>query len=101
MSRDLHITPYCLMEDNDSFQYCQMDLNIWFENSNVNHVESRYFDSQFLGHSTVKNLLESMTTYLATINSVNLTRLSMFGSNVNVSNKSYLNFLILGVATFM
>ena len=49
---------------NDSFQNCQMDLNIWFW-SNLNCAKSRYFDSQFLGHPTAKNLLESMTTYLA------------------------------------
>ena len=42
---------------NDSFQNCQMDLNIRFWN---NRVESRHFDSQFLGHPTAKNLLESM-----------------------------------------
>ena len=68
---------------NDSFQNCQMDLNIRFWNNNLNRVESRYFDSQFLGHPTAKNLLESMTTSLATINSINLTQLSMDGPSVN------------------
>ena len=66
---------------NDSFQNCQMDIRFW--NSNLNRVESRYFDSQFLGHPTAKNLLESMTTSLATINSINLTQLSMDGPSVN------------------
>ena len=47
---------------NNSFQNCQMDLNIRFWNNNLNQVESRFFDSQFLGHPTTKNLLESMTT---------------------------------------
>ena len=66
-----------------SFQNCQMDLNIQFWNNNLNCVESRYFDSQFLGDSTAKYLLESMTTSLATINSINLTQLSMDGPSVN------------------
>ena len=60
-----------------------MDLNIWFWISDLNHVESRYFDSEFLRHHTAKNLLESMTTSLAMINSITLTQLSMDGSNVN------------------
>ena len=47
---------------NDSFRNWQMGLNIRFWNNNLNLVESRYFDSQFLGHPTTKNLLESMTT---------------------------------------
>ena len=64
-------------------QNCQMDLNIWFWNNNLNHVEPRYFDSQFLGHPTTKNFLESMITSLATINSINLTQLSMDGPSVN------------------
>ena len=36
-----------------------------------------------MGHPTAKNLLESMTTSLATINSINLTQLSMDGPSVN------------------
>ena len=40
---------------NDSFQSSQMDLNIQFWNSDLNHVESRYFDYQFLGHPTARN----------------------------------------------
>ena len=54
-----------------------------FWNSDLNHVESRYFDSKFLGHPTGKNLLESMTTSLATINSINLTQLCMDGPSMN------------------
>ena len=68
---------------NDSFQNSQMDLNIQFWNNNLNPIESRYFDSQFLGHPTAKNLLETMTTSLATINSINLAQLSMDGPSVN------------------
>ena len=60
-----------------------MDLNIWFWNSDLNHVESRYFNSEFWRHHTAKNLFESMTTSLAMINSIILTQLSMDGSNVN------------------
>ena len=82
MSGNIHIIPLCLSL-NGSFHNCQMDLNIWFWNSDLNHVESRCFDSQFLGHPTAKNLLESMTTPLATIDSINLTQLSMDGPNVN------------------
>ena len=36
-----------------------------------------------MGHPTAKNLLESMTTSLATINSINLTQLSMDGPSVD------------------
>ena len=68
---------------NDFFQNCQLDLNIRFWNSDLNHVESRYFDSKFLGHPTAKNLLESMTTSLATINTINLTQLCMDSPSVN------------------
>ena len=60
-----------------------MDLDIRFWNNNLNRVESRYFDSQFLGHPTIKNLLESMTTSLATINSINLTQLPIDNPSVN------------------
>ena len=66
---------------NDSFQNCQMDIRFW--NSNLNRVESRYFDSQFLGHPTATKLLESISTSLATINRINLTHLSMDGPSVN------------------
>ena len=41
------------------------------------------FDSQFLDHPTAKGLLENMTTSLATINSINVTQLSMNDPNVN------------------
>ena len=68
---------------NDLFQYCQMNLHIRSWNNNLNLVKSRYFDSQFLVHPTAKNLLESMITSLATINSINLMQLSMDGPNVN------------------
>ena len=60
-----------------------MDLHIRSWNNNLNLVKSRYFDSQFLVHSTAKNLLESMITSLAMINGINLTQLSMDGPNVN------------------
>ena len=60
-----------------------MDLNIWLWNNHLNCVESGYFDSQFLGHPTAKNLLENMTASFETINSINLTQLSMDGPSVN------------------
>ena len=60
-----------------------MDLKIRFWSNNLNCVESRYFDSQFLGQPTAKNVLESMTTSLATINSIHLTQLSVDGPSVN------------------
>ena len=68
---------------NDSFQNCQIDLNIRFWNNNLNRVESRYFDSQFLGYPTAKNLLESLKTSLTMINSIDLTQLSMDRPSVN------------------
>ena len=67
---------------NDSFQNCQLDLNIWFWNSDLNQLNSDTLASKFLGHPTTKNLHESMTTSLVTINSINLIQPCMDGPSV-------------------
>ena len=86
LTEDIKKSPYYSISFdeslNDLFQNCQMNLDIRFWNNNLNRVESRYFDSQFLGHPTAKHLLERMTTSLTTINSINLTQLSMDGPSV-------------------
>ena len=94
---------------NDSFQNCQMDLNIRFWN---NRVESRHFDSQFLGHPTAKNLLESMILKVWQRLIVLIlhnclwtaqvwTGYSLIFLKTSANNKSYLSCSTLGVTTFM
>ena len=41
---------------NDSFQNCQLDLNIWFWNTDLNQLNPDTLASKFLGHPTTKNL---------------------------------------------
>ena len=45
---------------NSKNQDCQLDLVIRFFKGNLGKVETRYWHSQFIGHSTVNHILETL-----------------------------------------
>ncbi|GFO10721.1 peptidase m20 domain-containing protein 2 [Plakobranchus ocellatus] len=76
--------PFSLMFDeslNKSLTQKQLDIHVRFWCGDV--VESRYFDSKMLGHSTSDDLLEALNTCRESIDFRHLVHLSMDGPNVN------------------
>ena len=64
-------------------QSCQMDLHIRFWNKERGTVESRYFNSAFLGHPTAVNLLTAFKEVTTGVNLKKLVHVSMDGPAVN------------------
>lgn len=76
--------PFSLMFDeslNKSLTQKQLDIHLRYWNSGV--VQTRYFDSKMLGHSTANHLLEAINSCKETIDFRHLIHLSMDGPNVN------------------
>jgi len=68
---------------NKVIQKEQMDLIIRFWDQSVNKVVSRYFDSQFLGHTRAVDLCKNIKLALSKLKQSNLIQVSMDGPNVN------------------
>ena len=68
---------------NKEMQMKQLDIHLRFWNDNI--VQSRYFDSQFLGHATSLHLLDSCTDSVSHLGLKNVVQVSMDGPNVNWS----------------
>ena len=60
-----------------------MDLNLQFWNCTKNEVEIRYWDSQFLGHSTAALIFENFTSSLNSLKKSSLLQVSMDGPSTN------------------
>ena len=76
--------PFSLMFDeslNKSLTQKQLDIHLRYWNGGV--VQSRYFDSKMLGHSTSDDLLEAINSCKEEIDFCHLVQLSMDGPNVN------------------
>ena len=56
---------------------CNMDVIICFWDNEKNKVCSRYFDSNFLGHTSAQDILKSLQSLLTTLNPMGLIQLSM------------------------
>ena len=70
-------------ESLNSTQQKQMDVIIHFWDNEKNKVCSRYFDSNFLGHTSAQDLLKSVQSLFTTLNLMGLIQLSMDGPNIN------------------
>ena len=68
---------------NRTQQQEQMDMIIHFWDNEKNKVCSRYFDSNFLGHTSAQDLLKSLQSLLTTLNPMGLIQLSMDGPSTN------------------
>ena len=64
----------------------QMDVIICFWDNEKNKVCSRYFDSNFLGHTSAQDLLKSLQSLPTTLNPMGLIQLSMDGPSVPFGN---------------
>ena len=60
-----------------------MDIGIRFRSQEAKQVEVRYWDSQFLGHSTSDDLLENFNKSLAGLDLSKIFQISMDGPSVN------------------
>ena len=68
---------------NRTQQQEQMDMIIHFWDNEKNKVCSRYFDSNFLSHTSAQDLLKSLQSLLTTLNPMGLIQLSMDGPSSN------------------
>ena len=68
---------------NRTQQWEQMDMIIHFWDDEKNKVCGRYFDSNFLGHTSAEDLLKSLQSLLTTLNPMGLIQLSMDGPSTN------------------
>ena len=60
-----------------------MDVIIHFWDNEKNKMCRRYFDSNFLGHTSAQNLLKHVQSLLTTLNPMGLIQLSMDGPSTN------------------
>jgi len=73
----------------------QMDFFVKFWNSEKNLVDTRYYNSTFLGHATASDLLKSFEEGTKDLNLRKLLQLSMDGPNVNLKFFKELKALLL------
>ena len=69
---------------NDIIQTSEMDIFLRFWNDEANKVEDRYWDSEFLGHTTRQDLHDSLQEGLRLFDMEKMVQLSMDGPNVNL-----------------
>jgi len=69
---------------NDMTQSCEMDLLLRYFDKLDNKVKTRYYDSQFLGHGTHKDLKTHFDNVLKDLNENKIFQISMDGPNVNL-----------------
>ena len=62
---------------NRTQQQEQMDVIIHLWDNEKNKVCSRYFDSNFLGHTSAQDLLKNLQSLLTTLNPMGLIQLSV------------------------
>ena len=83
---DVHV--YSLDEVlNDVTQTCEMDFYVRFWESVSNRVETRYFGSSFLGHTTHQDLCSLFIDVTKDLNSTRLYQISVDGPSVKVYNE--------------
>ena len=68
----------------DITQTSKMDICPRFWNVETNKVEDRYWDSEFLGHTTHQDLHDSLQEGLRLFDMEKMVYLSMDGPNVNL-----------------
>ena len=61
----------------------QMDIHITFWNSDTKRVESRYYDTTFMGHTTANDLKEAFNDKMKPFSASNMLQVGMDGPNVN------------------
>ena len=70
---------------NDVTQTCEMDLYVHFWDSVSNRVETRFFDSSFLGHKTQQDLCILFIDVTKDLNSTRLSQISIYRPSVNIT----------------
>ncbi|RXN05329.1 hypothetical protein ROHU_033474 [Labeo rohita] len=76
--------PFVVMFDeslNHTTKNKQLDLHVRFWKNN--HVQSRFYGSQFLGHATAQDLLHHFKEFVQDLDLRNMISVSMDGPNVN------------------
>ena len=61
----------------------QMDIAIRYWDTSKSRAVDRYFTSEFLGHATAENLVESFTKATDKLDSTKMVQVSMDGPSVN------------------
>ena len=69
----------------------QMDIYVTFWNSDRKRVESRYFETDFMEHTTANDLLNFFQSKLELFSAAKLVQVGMDGPNVNWSFYDKLN----------
>ena len=69
---------------NDMTQSCEMDLLIRYFDCSDDEVKTRFYDSQFFGHGTAKDLQKQFCDALKNLDDNKLFQISMDGPNVNL-----------------
>ena len=68
---------------NSQTQEYQLDLVIQFFQENLRKVETRYWHSQFIGHSTANDILKHFCKSLGTLGNAKLRQVSRDGPSTN------------------
>ena len=69
---------------NDITQTSEMDICLRFWNDETNKVEDRYWDSEFLGHTTHQDLHDSLQEWLKLFDMEKMVQLLMDRPNMNL-----------------
>ena len=70
---------------NDVTQTCEIDLYVHFWDAVSNRVETRYFDSSFLGHKTQQDLCILFIDVTKYLNWTRLSQISIYRPSVNIT----------------
>ena len=70
---------------NDVLQTCQMDVNVRFRYNDENRVETRYWDSKFLWHTTAQHILENFCSALDNLKQDSVVEMPMDGPSTNMA----------------
>ncbi|KXJ27612.1 hypothetical protein AC249_AIPGENE7592 [Exaiptasia diaphana] len=89
LSEDVKASPgHCILFDeslNDELQTKQLDIHVRFWSDRSLKVETRYYDSLFIGHGRAVDLLDHYTEVTKDLDSALTWQVGMDGPNVNIS----------------
>lgn len=92
---DIQASPYYSTSFDESLnrvtQLEQMDIYVTFWNLTAKRVESRYYETEFMGHTTAKDLQNSFNKKMEKFSASKLIQVGMDGPNVNWSFYDKLN----------
>jgi hypothetical protein len=85
---------------NKSLQLEQMDIFVRLWDCNINRVQTRYFNSQFLGHTRASDIVSNFKTGIGSLNYSNLLQILMDGpaTNWKLFDWSHVDYMLCMVA---